>query len=113
MQDDNSDSREQKKIKNYQTHFAETEKLLNNLNRIDAGCDEDILDKTHQSDRLRNHEGLKGLSAASHIVSGVLVGLVLGYGFDYMFSMEPWGLVIMIPVGFCAGFLNMIRALKE
>lgn len=111
MQED--DFVDEKTIKNYQSHLRETEKLLENLNKIDTGHMEEMPDKTQNTDTSDSHEGLKGLSAASHIVSGVLVGLVLGYGFDYLLDIDPWGLVIMIPLGFCAGFLNMMRALKE
>lgn len=44
-------------------------------------------------------------------ISGILVGLLLGYVIDRTFDIQPWGLVIMVLVGASAGLLNIFRML--
>lgn len=61
----------------------------------------------------QNSEISKGLGIVSQIISGMLVGIALGYGVDTLFGTSPWGMVILIPVGFIAGFVNMVRYLNE
>lgn len=42
--------------------------------------------------------------------SGVIAGLMLGWGIDSFFDISPWGIVIFTILGFCAGILNLLRA---
>lgn len=49
----------------------------------------------------------------AEFVSGVLVGSLIGYGLDHLFSITPWGLIVFTLVGFAAGVLNMLRASGE
>ena len=44
-------------------------------------------------------------------ISGILVGLILGYALDQGLGTQPWGLVIMVLVGASAGLLNIFRLL--
>jgi ATP synthase protein I len=46
---------------------------------------------------------------ASEFVAGVVVGAVLGWGFDRMAGTSPWGLIGFLLLGFCAGILNVVR----
>ena len=46
-------------------------------------------------------------------VSGVIVGLGLGYGFDRLFNTNPWGILVFILLGAAAGFLNVYRLAKD
>lgn len=56
-----------------------------------------------------------GLGAAYRIgiefISGILVGLVLGYTIDHVLDTQPWGLVMMVLLGASAGLLNIFRML--
>lgn len=58
---------------------------------------------------------LAGLGAAYRIgiefISGILVGLLLGYAIDHMLDTQPWGLVVMVLLGASAGLLNIFRML--
>ncbi len=47
---------------------------------------------------------------SAEFVSGVLAGGVLGWLVDRLFGTSPWGLVICLVLGFCAGMLNLLRA---
>lgn len=42
-------------------------------------------------------------------LSGVLVGLFLGYAIDQIWGTQPWGLVVMALLGSAAGLLNIFR----
>ena len=56
-----------------------------------------------------------GLGAAYRVgiefISGILVGLLLGYAIDHVLDTQPWGLVIMVLLGASAGLLNIFRML--
>ncbi len=41
--------------------------------------------------------------------SGILAGLFLGYGIDHFFGTKPWGIVVMILLGFATGFRNIFK----
>ena len=47
---------------------------------------------------------------ASDFVAGVIVGAALGWGFDRLFGTSPWGLVVLLLLGFAAGLLSVIRS---
>jgi ATP synthase protein I len=41
--------------------------------------------------------------------AAVVVGALIGYGIDYWAHTSPWGLVIGVGLGFCAGVVNVVR----
>jgi ATP synthase protein I len=45
-------------------------------------------------------------------ISGILVGLLLGYTIDHALDTQPWGLVMMVLLGASAGLLNIFRMLN-
>lgn len=57
----------------------------------------------------------KGLGFAWRVgiefMSGILVGLFLGYAIDQVWGTQPWGLVVMVLFGSAAGLLNIFRML--
>jgi ATP synthase protein I len=46
----------------------------------------------------------------SEFVAGVLVGAALGWGLDKVAGTSPWGLIVLLLLGFAAGVLNVVRA---
>ncbi|WP_052046096.1 AtpZ/AtpI family protein [Candidatus Paracaedibacter symbiosus] len=46
-------------------------------------------------------------------VSGIFVGVLLGYVIDHYFSTKPWGLIIFILLGAGAGFRNIFRLARH
>lgn len=52
----------------------------------------------------------QALKLASEFVAGVLVGAALGWGLDRLAGTSPWGLIVLLLLGFCAGVLNVVRA---
>jgi F0F1-type ATP synthase assembly protein I len=94
--------------------FLDAEKIRQELNalpiHVPNTTDDDIKGKKNLSN---SQEAAKGMAASMSIVSGVMVGGLLGYGFDCLFNTLPFATVIMIPIGMIAGFRNMIRSLDS
>jgi ATP synthase protein I len=51
-----------------------------------------------------------GFRLSSELVAGVLVGALIGWGFDRLLSTSPWGLIVFLLLGFTAGVLNVMRS---
>lgn len=51
----------------------------------------------------------RGFRLSSELVAGVAVGAVIGWGFDYVLSTSPWGLIVFFLLGFAAGVINLMR----
>lgn len=47
---------------------------------------------------------------ASEFVAGILVGAGLGWGLDTVAGTAPWGLIVLLLLGFAAGVLNVVRS---
>ena len=47
------------------------------------------------------------------LVVGILIGVLLGFGLDYLFNTSPIFLIIMIFFGFAAGVKTMMKTAKE
>lgn len=50
------------------------------------------------------------LSLSSVFVSAILVGAGMGWGIDRFFGVAPWGMILFMLLGFCAGTLNVMRS---
>ncbi len=55
----------------------------------------------------------KAFRISTDLVSGVFVGLAIGYGIDTFFSSFPWGIVIFFILGSMAGFRNVFKTVQE
>lgn len=47
------------------------------------------------------------------LVSGMILGLAIGYGLDWLFSTRPVFLVIFALLGFAAGVKTMLRTARS
>jgi ATP synthase protein I len=86
--------------------------LEERMNRL-----EDRLAKAQPSedrDSAAENEARKGYSQAlklsSEFIAAVIVGAMLGYLLDLALPTKPWGLIVFLLLGFCAGVLNVLRA---
>jgi len=52
----------------------------------------------------------RGFRLSSELIAGVVVGAVIGWGFDCLLSTSPWGLIVFFLLGFAAGVVNVIRS---
>jgi len=60
-----------------------------------------------QSDKKQIGQAIK---LGSEFLAAIVVGVMLGLGFDQVTGFSPWGLVVFLFLGFAAGILNMLRA---
>jgi ATP synthase protein I len=51
-----------------------------------------------------------GFRMSSELVAGVVVGAVIGWGFDRLLSTSPFGLIVFVLLGFVAGVVNVVRS---
>jgi ATP synthase protein I len=51
-----------------------------------------------------------GFRLSSELIAGVVVGALIGWGIDHLLSTSPWGLIVMVLLGFTAGVVNVIRS---
>ena len=73
----------------------------------------------HQSDRPSENGPRQGADASAlargfrlsaEFVAGILVGAALGWLTDRWLGTSPWGMIVLLLLGFAAGVLNMMRA---
>ena len=72
----------------------------------------------HRSQTTESHARPKSDSKAigqafrlsAEFVSGVIAGGIVGWLVDRLFGTSPWGLIVCLILGFCAGMLNLMRA---
>src|ERR1700675_646767 len=75
----------------------------------------------HRSDRPSENEprqganadasGLaRGLRLSAEFVAGILLGAAMGWLMDRWLGTSPWGMIVLLLLGFAAGVLNMMRA---
>lgn len=50
------------------------------------------------------------MKLSSEFISAIVVGAMLGYLLDYLAGTSPWGMIILLLLGFCAGVLNVLRS---
>lgn len=62
-----------------------------------------------QPQRRAGTDYAQAFKLASEFVAGVLVGAGLGWGFDRLAGTSPWGLIVLLLLGFAAGVLNVVR----
>ncbi len=55
----------------------------------------------------------RGFRLASEFVAAIIVGAGLGYIIDLVLPTRPWGLVVLLLLGFAAGVLNVVRATAD
>lgn len=47
---------------------------------------------------------------SSEFIAGIVVGAFLGYLLDRFAGTSPWGMIVLLLIGFCAGVLNVLRS---
>jgi ATP synthase protein I len=52
----------------------------------------------------------RGLRLSAEFVAGILVGAAMGWLLDRWLGTSPWGLIVLLLLGFAAGILNVMRA---
>ena len=89
---------------------ASDDELSRRLNDLDRRLDQARPAPREAADAPSAAQGMAmGLRLAADFVAGVVVGAALGWGFDRLFDTSPWGLIVLLFLGFGAGVLSMLR----
>ena len=85
------------------------------LKSLDARLDKASADRRETAaTRTRSKSDSKALGQAlrysAEFVSGVVAGGIVGWIIDRLAGTSPWGLIVCLILGFCAGMLNLLRA---
>ena len=54
-----------------------------------------------------------GLKISLDLISSILVGAFIGYGFDKVFSTKPVFFIIFLVLGIIAGFYSLFKTMKK
>jgi ATP synthase protein I len=52
----------------------------------------------------------KAMRLSTEFVAGIVAGALLGWFADRMLGTSPWGMIILVMLGFAAGVMNVMRA---
>lgn len=52
----------------------------------------------------------QALRLSSEFIGGVAVGAILGWLLDQWLGTTPWGMIVLLMLGFAAGVLNVLRS---
>ncbi|BBL53054.1 ATP synthase protein I [Bartonella quintana] len=69
--------------------------------------------KRYKCEKGREPKGIgsaRAVKLSSEFLASIIVGVVLGLGFDKLVGSLPWGLVFFLFLGFAAGVLNILRS---
>lgn len=50
------------------------------------------------------------LKLSSEFIAAILVGAAIGWLIDSVAGISPWGMIVFLLLGFCAGILNVLRS---
>ncbi len=89
----------------------DTESLEARRQRLDAELAARRMPDAPETERSRDARGFAmAIKLSSEFIAGVVVGAIIGYLFDRFTGSQPWGMIIFLILGFCAGVLNLLRS---
>jgi ATP synthase protein I len=93
---------------------ADDADLSARLKSLDARINQASAHRAESEPRSRPTSDSSALGQAfrlsAEFVAGVAAGGILGWIVDRVFGLSPWGLIVCLILGFCAGMLNLMRA---
>jgi ATP synthase protein I len=79
-----------------------------------AKRDREIEEKSTSNEGSRDMSVLaRGMRIGTEFIAAILVGAGIGYLIDLGLNTSPWGLLILLLMGFAAGVVNVIRVVAE
>ena len=93
---------------------ADDADLSARLKSLDARISQASVQRAEAEPRTRQTSDSSAIGQAfrlsAEFVAGVAAGGILGWIVDRLFGTSPWGLIVCLILGFCAGMLNLLRA---
>jgi len=97
--------------------FDDEAALTERRRALDRKLDKAAEDAKRQVEAEPASGGMQGMGlafrVAAEFTSGVLVGAGLGWILDHFAGTSPWGLIVLLLLGFVAGVLNVLRAVGK
>ncbi len=70
-----------------------------------------VVDNIDEKKGRANSEGIaQAMRLSSEFIAAIFVGAGLGYLVDTLAGTSPWGMIVLLFLGFGAGILNVLRA---
>jgi ATP synthase protein I len=93
---------------------ADDADLSARLKSLDARISQASVHRAESEPRARQTSDSSALGQAlrlsAEFVAGVAAGGIMGWIVDHLLGSSPWGLIVCLLLGFCAGMLNLMRA---
>jgi len=93
---------------------ADDANLSARLKSLDARISQASAHRAEPEARTRQTSNSNAIGQAfrlsAEFVAGVFAGGVIGWLVDHFAGTSPWGLIVCLILGFCAGMLNLLRA---
>jgi ATP synthase protein I len=51
----------------------------------------------------------QAMRLSTEFIAGVIAGGILGYIVDHLFGTKPWGMIVLLMLGFVTGIYNVMR----
>lgn len=85
--------------------------LAARLRNLDAKLDRKADERKNAEQGRPDNTGFAmALRLSTEFVAAILVGAGLGWGIDQLLGISPWGMIVLLLLGFCAGVLNVLRS---
>ena len=85
--------------------------MKNKINEIEKKIKEIENNKNFKSKKI-NGFGM-GMKVSLDLISPIVVGVLVGIGFDNFFFTKPIFFIIFLLLGIVAGFMNIIKNIKK
>jgi ATP synthase protein I len=89
---------------------AKKDDLADRLRRLDERLDRKQETRVERT-RVRSDSPGFGVAMrlSTEFVSAILIGAAIGWAIDRFVGIAPWGMIVFLMLGFCAGVLNVMR----
>ena len=102
MSNNDSNAKDKKK--------SDASNLINKINDIK---EKENLIKTSENIEKRGNSIGMAFRLSTELVSGILVGSVMGWSIDKWLGSQPWFFLIFFILGIAAGIINVIKTAKN
>jgi len=114
MSDTGSPGDEEKIRRMAEDEAALSARLRELSQKLDKASEEARAAERAQPSNEVNAQGMRlAFRIVGEFVSGVLVGAGLGWLLDHWLGTSPWGMIVLLLLGFVAGVLNVLRAVGK
>lgn len=90
---------------------AANDDLSARLKRLEARIDQGrpAPGRPAPSGRADSSQLARAFRMSAEFVAGIVAGGLLGWSFDHYLGTKPWGMIVLLMLGFCAGIYNVMR----